>query len=127
MARLDLDDEDEVDEGVCWDEDSEDTEDEFYAVCVADLETGLVYRLDRVRAWRSAPGVHPRSCRLRSRQLRFDSDQCYRGARADGVLMRQLGPSFVDKGLKVYRGRVAFRYQDQLCYPVTVDGSQWCL
>ncbi len=71
------------------------------------------------------------SCEMTSERLSFRSDKCFRGASADRLLVNQLGgpSSFVDQGLKVFRGAVAFRYLDPLCRPIedVEEQSKWCL
>lgn len=127
MEHLDLDEDEEdfEDEGITEDLEDGFTE-ELYRVTVADFETGLNYKIDDVRVRRRQL---PRqlSCQLRSEQLTFTSEAAFKGQLADRILIEQMGPSFVDQGLVVFKGRVAFKYQDQLCYPVSVNGSQWCL
>ncbi len=153
MKKLDLDtteteeEEDEEDEAVGEEEGEEDAEDdgsEVFKVTVVDYETGLDYKLDRVKVVSKAAGEGTKfanfqqslcrlqvrrnsDCEIRSPHLTFSSDKCFRGAFADRVLVNQLGPSFVDRDLRVFRGSVSFRYSYQPCKAVSVHESQWCL
>ena len=62
-----------------------------------------------------------------SKQLRFEANQSFFGTTADLMVNSQLGPSFVELGLRVYKGELRFAYKDPVCFPVTVEASQWCL
>lgn len=113
-----------------WDlEDDSDFEDgenppnvEFYRVTVADFETGINYRLNGVKVIRRNS-----ECEIKSDKLKFKSEKCLKGALADQALVNQMGPSFADQNLTVFKGDVTFKYQDQVCNPVEVNESKWCL
>ena len=62
-----------------------------------------------------------------SKQIRFEASQSFHGTSADLFVNSQLGPSFVELGLRVYKGELRFAYKDPVCFPVTVEASQWCL
>jgi hypothetical protein len=48
------------------------------------------------------------------KQIRFEASQSFFGTSADLFVNSQLGPSFVELGLRVYKGELHFAYKDPI-------------
>ncbi|XP_023331086.1 uncharacterized protein LOC111703390 [Eurytemora carolleeae] len=87
-----------------------------------DYETGLNHKIkDAVSV------LEEESLRFEHNNLQFQSTSTIRGNRADTVICTNIGPSLVEQGFIVFRGGLKMIYEDQPCYPVPLQSSQWCL
>ena len=103
------------------DDEDDGTDKDVYSVNVSDFETGQVYQVDGVRVTRSADGgdLSIDTDGEADKKLSFVTLEYFGGGRkADRLLAGLLGAQFVGQKLPVYRGKIVFRYRDQLCVPI---------
>ena len=67
-------------------------------------------------------------CELTNESLVFRSESCSKGAKADMVILSNIGQSLTDNSMVVYQGHISYTYDDMVCYPLESQShGQWCL
>ncbi len=97
------------------DEDFDDDIESSYRVTLYDFETGRLHELKGVRVLQSGDESE---LTIASEQMAFRTAESFHGRRADRLLVRLMGPEFAGQRLSVYRGRIEFRYRDEICVPI---------
>merc|ERR1712059_98238 len=97
-------------------EEEEDLWDSRYDISIMEYETGTNHKVQNVGV-----SIMSETCRMLAEGLSFTSSSCSKGAKADLVISKSLGPGMSDCDLIVYQGELSYTYSDALCYPTSLS------